>query len=129
MWGPLKHVALVLSKSYVQIVLVCCRTVQGLAASSISRDLHGHRYMHVPGMMTDEQVAGWRPIVEAVKSKGGVFFSQIWHTGRLSHCGVLPSISHLPCETRPTAGLLKDAHIRLLQTAHICLSRTGLHFK
>jgi hypothetical protein len=38
-------------------------------------------------MMTDEQVAAWKPIAAAVTSKGGVFFCQLWHTGRVSNCG------------------------------------------
>lgn len=29
-----------------------------------------------------EQLAGWKPIVEAVTGKGTVFVSQLWHVGR-----------------------------------------------
>ena len=56
--------------------------------ASLIGALHRRRYVHVPGMHTEEQVAAWKPIVAAVKDKGGVFFSQIWHTGRLSHPGM-----------------------------------------
>ena len=37
------------------------------------------------GLYSDEQVAGWNKIIEAVHAKGGRMFSQLWHTGRSSH--------------------------------------------
>lgn len=30
----------------------------------------------------------WKPIVDAVHSKGGIFFCQIWHGGRVFHQGL-----------------------------------------
>jgi 2,4-dienoyl-CoA reductase-like NADH-dependent reductase (Old Yellow Enzyme family) len=33
-------------------------------------------------------VEAWKPIVDAVHAKGGVFFCQIWHTGRVSNYGM-----------------------------------------
>jgi 12-oxophytodienoic acid reductase len=33
------------------------------------------------------QVEAWKPIVQAVKDKGGVFLMQLWHVGRASHAG------------------------------------------
>jgi len=49
----------------------------------------------VPGIYTEQQVAGWRKVVDAVHAKGGVIFLQLWHVGRVSHSsfqpgGVLP---------------------------------------
>ena len=49
----------------------------------------------VPGIYSDEQVAGWRKVVDAVHAKGGIIFLQLWHVGRVSHSsfqpgGVLP---------------------------------------
>lgn len=46
---------------------------------------NGHGYPNTPGIYTDEQKAAWKPIVEAVKDKGAIFFCQIWHCGRASH--------------------------------------------
>ena len=46
------------------------------------------RYPHTPGIWTDEQVEAWKPIVKAVHDKGGIFFLQIWHVGRVSHTGL-----------------------------------------
>jgi N-ethylmaleimide reductase len=48
-------------------------------------DMSGRGWMGAPGMYSDEQIAGWRKIVDAVHAKGGHTFSQLWHTGRSSH--------------------------------------------
>lgn len=45
------------------------------------------RYADTPGLWTREQVEAWKPVVDAVHAKGGVFFCQIWHTGRASNYG------------------------------------------
>lgn len=33
------------------------------------------------------QVEAWKPVVKAVKDKGGLFLLQLWHVGRASHTG------------------------------------------
>ena len=45
----------------------------------------GRGWFGAPGMYSDEQVAGWKKITDAVHAKGGRMFSQLWHTGRSSH--------------------------------------------
>lgn len=45
----------------------------------------GHGYPALPGIYTDEQVAGWKKIVDAVHAKGGKIVIQLWHVGRISH--------------------------------------------
>ncbi len=52
-------------------------------ATSIS--IAGRGWAGAPGLYTDEQVAGWKKIVDAVHAKGGVMFSQLWHVGRSSN--------------------------------------------
>jgi N-ethylmaleimide reductase len=47
-------------------------------------------YLWTPGIYTPEQVAGWRHIAEAVHQIGGKIFTQIWHTGRISHRSLQP---------------------------------------
>src|SRR6266849_5130675 len=49
----------------------------------------------VPGIYSEQQIEGWREVVDAVHAKGGVIFLQLWHVGRVSHSsfqpgGVLP---------------------------------------
>jgi N-ethylmaleimide reductase len=42
-------------------------------------------FERVPGIYSDAQVAGWHKIVEAIHSKRGYVFLQLWHPGRVSH--------------------------------------------
>ncbi|XP_020106949.1 putative 12-oxophytodienoate reductase 5 [Ananas comosus] len=51
-------------------------------ATGVSDTAQG--YTDTPGIWTKEQVEAWKPIVDAVHKKGGVFFCQIWHVGRVS---------------------------------------------
>ncbi|KAK7180788.1 hypothetical protein DPSP01_009254 [Paraphaeosphaeria sporulosa] len=41
-------------------------------------------YPGAPGCFTDSQVAAWKEVTDAVHTKGGYIFSQLWHTGRAS---------------------------------------------
>jgi 2,4-dienoyl-CoA reductase-like NADH-dependent reductase (Old Yellow Enzyme family) len=34
-------------------------------------------------------VEAWKPIVDAVHEKGGLFFCQIWHVGRVSNSSTI----------------------------------------
>lgn len=44
----------------------------------------GVGYPDTPGIWSDEQVAGWRKVTEAVHAAGGRIFLQLWHVGRIS---------------------------------------------
>src|SRR5467141_838563 len=39
----------------------------------------GRGYKGAPGIYTDEQVRGWKGITDAVHTKGGFMFAQLWH--------------------------------------------------
>lgn len=52
-------------------------------ATNISVTSRG--WLGAPGLFTDEQVFGWRKIVDCVHARGGQMFAQLWHTGRASH--------------------------------------------
>jgi N-ethylmaleimide reductase len=52
-------------------------------ATNISVTSRG--WLGAPGLYTDEQVEGWKKIVDAVHRKGAHMFAQLWHTGRSSH--------------------------------------------
>ncbi|KAF4351666.1 hypothetical protein F8388_024499 [Cannabis sativa] len=52
-------------------------------ATGVSDTAQG--YPDTPGIWTKEHVEAWKPIVDAVHAKGGVFFCQIWHVGRVSN--------------------------------------------
>src|SRR5436853_249632 len=44
----------------------------------------------VPGIYTEQQIAGWREVVDAVHAKGGIIFLQLWHVGRVSPSSFQP---------------------------------------
>ncbi|KAG4950095.1 hypothetical protein AAZX31_15G210600 [Glycine max] len=51
-------------------------------ANSISPTCQYHP--NAVGIWSKEQIEAWKPIVDAVHAKGGIFFCQILHTGRVS---------------------------------------------
>jgi N-ethylmaleimide reductase len=42
-------------------------------------------WANTPGLWSDEQVAGWRKVTDAVHEKGSLMYIQLWHTGAMSH--------------------------------------------
>ncbi|MCW6512395.1 alkene reductase [Lichenifustis flavocetrariae] len=57
-------------------------------ATQVSAQAQG--YANTPGCYTDEQVAGWRKVTDAIHAKGGTIVVQLWHTGRMSHTSFQP---------------------------------------
>ncbi len=47
-------------------------------------------YVRTPGVYTEEQIANWRKITDAVHSRGGKIFMQLFHTGRIALPDFLP---------------------------------------
>ncbi|MDB5770354.1 MAG: NADH-flavin oxidoreductase/NADH oxidase [Burkholderia sp.] len=45
----------------------------------------GKGYMATPGIYSDAQVEGWKPITRAVHEAGSKIVAQIWHVGRVTH--------------------------------------------
>ena len=52
-------------------------------ATGISRE--GLGWPFAPGLWTDAQVEGWKPVVAGVHEAGGRIVAQLWHMGRLVH--------------------------------------------
>jgi 2,4-dienoyl-CoA reductase-like NADH-dependent reductase (Old Yellow Enzyme family) len=50
--------------------------------------IEGCGYLFNPGLYTQEQVAGWRRVTDAVHAEGGRIFAQLWHVGRVSHVSI-----------------------------------------
>ena len=63
------------------------RASQGglLIAEGTAVSQSGRSYLGAPAIYTEEQVAGWRKVTEAVHAKGGRIFVQLFHGGRQSH--------------------------------------------
>ncbi len=74
------------------------RASAGLIISEATQvSQQGQGYPATPGIHSDEQVAGWRMVTDAVHTAQGKIFLQLWHVGRISHR------SHQPNETLPVA--------------------------
>ena len=58
-------------------------------ATAIAPSARG--YYHAPGLYTDDQIAGWKRITDAVHAKGAYFFTQLWHAGRTTHISITGS--------------------------------------
>ncbi len=50
----------------------------------------GRGYAATPGIWSDEQVAGWRKVTDAVHAAGGKIICQLWHVGRFSSTELQP---------------------------------------
>jgi N-ethylmaleimide reductase len=65
---------------YAQRASVGLIITEGTFPSAESRAYPGQ-----PGIVTDEQVEGWRGVAEAVHARGGQIVLQLMHSGRVSH--------------------------------------------
>ncbi|KAJ7557317.1 hypothetical protein O6H91_05G121500 [Diphasiastrum complanatum] len=74
---PQQHEALYFAQRTTKggLLISQATAISGTAAGTI----------HVPGIWTEEQTEAWKPIVQAVHEKGGIFFCQLWHAGRVTH--------------------------------------------
>ncbi|MFL6673845.1 MAG: alkene reductase [Massilia sp.] len=87
----------------------------------------GQGYIATPGIHSDEQVAGWKKVTDAVHAQGGLIFMQLWHVGRISHPdflnGELPvapsAIAPRGVQTYTAGGLQDIPTPRALETSEI----------
>ncbi|MCT2589781.1 alkene reductase [Streptomyces sp. N2-109] len=62
------------------------RATAGLIVTEgVQPSLIGQSNPGTPGLHTDEQVAAWQQVTDAVHTNGGRIFAQIMHGGRVSH--------------------------------------------
>lgn len=59
-------------------------------------------WLGAPGLYSDQQVAGWKKIVDAVHAKGSRIISQLWHTGRSSHVEMTGGPSPVSASVNPS---------------------------
>lgn len=68
------------------------RSTAGLIISEATQvSPRGIGYPGTPGIYTDDQIAGWKLVTDAVHAKGGRIFAQLWHVGRASHTVYQPN--------------------------------------
>jgi N-ethylmaleimide reductase len=82
-------------------------------ATAISKQ--GYGWYGAPGMYTDEQCMAWKPIVDAVHSRGGKFFLQLWHMGRKSH----PSFHETDEIIAPSPIAIEDGYCHDVNRVHV----------
>ncbi|WCJ34876.1 12-oxophytodienoate reductase 1 [Euphorbia peplus] len=80
----------------------------------------GRGYKDTPGIWTKEQVEAWKPIVDRVHAKGGIFFCQLWHVGRVSNAGFQPNgQAPISCTDKPLTDVAEFTPPRRLRTDEI----------
>jgi N-ethylmaleimide reductase len=57
---------------------------EGINTSPMSK-----AFDRTPGLWTDEQIEGWKPVIDRVHQRGGRIVAQLWHGGRASARGLL----------------------------------------
>ena len=104
LFDPLQAGALALKNRIVLAPLTRCRSSAGRVPNDLMREYYAQRtsaglmiseatsissmgvgYPDTPGIWSEEQVAGWKRITEAVHQSGGTMLLQLWHVGRISH--------------------------------------------
>ncbi|WP_396594256.1 alkene reductase [Brevundimonas sp. R86498] len=103
LFDPIALGALALSNRIVMAPLTRSRAVEGEVPNPLAIEYYAQRastgliiseatqispqgqgYPNTPGIFTDAQVAGWKPVTDAVHAKGGKIVAQLWHVGRIS---------------------------------------------
>jgi N-ethylmaleimide reductase len=66
--------------------------------------VQGQGYAGTPGIHTPQQVAGWKQVTDAVHSRGGTIYMQLWHVGRVGSAAVngLQPLAPSGCIARDT---------------------------
>ncbi|MFI1012140.1 alkene reductase [Streptomyces sp. NPDC020965] len=61
-----------------------------IVTEGIQPSVTGQGYPDTPGLHSDEQVAAWRKVTDAVHANGGRIFAQLMHSGRIGHPVLFP---------------------------------------
>lgn len=103
LFDPLKAGAFSLKNRVVLAPLTRCRSSAGRVPNDMMVEYYVQRasaglmlteatsvtpmgvgYPDTPGIWSEEQVAGWKKITDAVHAAGGTILLQLWHVGRIS---------------------------------------------
>jgi N-ethylmaleimide reductase len=104
LFSPYQLGSLDLANRFVMAPLTRNRAGAGQAPTALAAEYYGQRatagliitegtqpcavgqgYPHTPGLHTDQQVAGWKLVADAVHARGGLIAAQLMHAGRISH--------------------------------------------
>lgn len=103
LYDPLQAGAFALPNRVVMAPLTRCRASAGRVPNDLMKEYYVQRasaglilteatavdpsgvgYPDTPGIWSEEQVAGWSKITQAVRAAGGRIVLQLWHVGRIS---------------------------------------------
>lgn len=103
LFDPLQAGAFLMKNRIVLAPLTRCRASAGRVPNDLMREYYVQRasaglmlseatsvtpmgvgYPDTPGIWSDEQVAYWKKITDAVHAAGGTILLQLWHVGRIS---------------------------------------------
>lgn len=98
-----------------------------IVAEATNISPQGRGYAATPGIWSDEQVAGWKKVTDAVHAAGGKIVSQLWHVGRFSsvelqpgrQAPVAPSAIQAEGQTYTVEGFVPVSMPRALETEEI----------
>ncbi len=68
-------------------------------------------FSFIAGIYTDEQVAGWKKVVDSVHAHNGLMYLQLWHVGRVAH----PLLQNGRPNVGPSAIAAKGGKFRQLE--------------
>jgi 2,4-dienoyl-CoA reductase-like NADH-dependent reductase (Old Yellow Enzyme family) len=111
--------------------LTRCRSSEGRVPNEMMREYYQQRagagliiseatsvsamgvgYPDTPGIWSDEQVAGWKNVVDGVHAAGGRMLLQLWHVGRISD----PLYLHGALPVAPSA-IAPEGNVSLVRPA------------
>lgn len=91
-------------------------------------------YLFNPGLYSNEQTEAWRRVTDAVHTKGGRIFAQLWHVGRMSHVSLQPdstalvsSVATVAAHSKAYAWVEKDQPGPVQASVPRALSTTEVH--
>ena len=90
-------------------------------ATGISQE--GLGWPSAPGIWSDDQVAAWKPVTEAVHEAGGRIILQLWHMGRLVHSDFLNGAQPVSASATTAPG---DAHTAEGKKPYVAARALGL---
>ncbi|MBB6174515.1 N-ethylmaleimide reductase [Nocardiopsis mwathae] len=98
-----------------------------IVSEGIAPSVRGQLFLNEPGLFTEEQIAGWRRVTDAVHAADGRIFAQIMHAGRNGHPanrldGGTPEAPSAVATTRPLhtlGGKVDPVTPRAMTTADI----------
>lgn len=129
LFDPISVGDLQLANRIIMAPLTRCRASAGRVPNDLMREYYVQRasaglilteatsvtpmgvgYPDTPGIWSDEQVAGWRKITDAVHQAGGKIMLQLWHVGRISD----PHYLNGELPVAPSA-IAADGHVSLMR--------------